>query len=484
MTQADGHYTETGDLRYRFKKIRKIERAKHILRQAGIIYIINKHSDDSYTITIKRRDIPLYLRLFSEKKIGFWLLNENADIIFEELEQWDAYRCGPNSIQYTTTEKINADVIQALAALSGRSCTIVTKNRTKENPNWNTAYLCNIWLNPGKHSEIRREFVSREQFSGKVYCATTLTGFFLVRRNGKVWITGNSGRLVQLQNLPQNHLSDLDYARYLVKRGDLEEFEMNYDNVTQVLSELIRTAFIAKPGCTFHVCDFSAIEARVIAWIAGEQWVLDAFRQGHDIYCETASRMFGVPVEKHGVNGHLRQRGKVAVLGLGYGGGVNALEAMGGSRMGLTETEMKNIVDKWRESNPKIVKLWRIVEKAVIAAVKTGRSIPIHQNIVIGYRWGVLLITLPSGRTLCYPRARIISETNRWGNEHEVITYEGINQTRGLDVVFHIHDEIIVETTPDRTLQEVEALFSEPIAWCRNLPLKGAGYTTPYYLKD
>lgn len=329
-----------------------------------------------------------------------------------------------------------------------------------------------------------------------------------------------AGRLIQIQNLPQNHLSDLDYARYLVKRGDLEEFEMNYDNVTQVLSELIRTAFIAKPGCTFHVCDFSAIEARVIAWIAGEQWVLDAFRQGHDIYCETASRMFGVPVEKHGVNGHLRQRGKVAVLGLGYGGGVNALEAMGGSRMGLTETEMKNIVDKWRESNPKIVKLWRIVEKAVIAAVKTGRSIPIHQNIVIGYRWGVLLITLPSGRTLCYPRARIISETNRWGNEHEVITYEGINQTtrkwetqttyggkltenivqatardilgavilraerRGLDVVFHIHDEIIVETTPDRTLQEVEALFSEPIAWCRNLPLKGAGYTTPYYLKD
>lgn len=342
-----------------------------------------------------------------------------------------------------------------------------------------------------------------------------LLQFYGAMRSGR-W----AGRLIQIQNLPQNHLSDLDYARYLVKHGDLEEFEMNYDNVTQVLSELIRTAFIAKPGCTFHVCDFSAIEARVIAWIAGEKWVLDAFRQGHDIYCETAARMFGVPVEKHGVNGHLRQRGKVAVLGLGYGGGVNALEAMGGGRMGLTETEMKNIVDKWRESNPKIVRLWRIVEKAVIAAVKTGRSIPIHQNIIIGYRWGVLLITLPGGRTLCYPRAKIITETNRWGYEQEVITYEGINQTtrkwetqttyggklaenivqatardilgtvilraerRGLDVVFHIHDEIIVEATPDRTLQEVEVLFSEPIPWCRDLPLKGAGYTTPYYLKD
>ncbi|MGI6243795.1 MAG: DNA polymerase [Prevotella sp.] len=342
-----------------------------------------------------------------------------------------------------------------------------------------------------------------------------LLQFYGAVRSGR-W----AGRLVQLQNLPQNHLSDLDYARYLVKRGDLEEFEMNYDNVTQVLSELIRTAFIAKPGCTFHVCDFSAIEARVIAWIAGEEWVLDAFRQGHDIYCETASRMFGVPVEKHGVNGHLRQRGKVAVLGLGYGGGVNALDAMGGSRMGLTETEMKSIVDKWRESNPNIVKLWRIVEKAVIAAVKTGRSITIHRGIVVSFRWGVLLITLPSGRTLCYPRAKIITETNRWGNEQQVITYEGTNQTsrkwetqttyggkltenivqatardilgmvilraerQRLNVVFHVHDEIVVETTPDRTLHEVEALFSEPIPWCRDLPLKGAGYTTPYYLKD
>ncbi len=330
-----------------------------------------------------------------------------------------------------------------------------------------------------------------------------------------------AGRLVQLQNLPQNHLESLDEARYLVRQGDLEEFEMNYGNVTQVLSELIRTAFVAKPGCVFHVCDFSAIEARVIAWIAGETWVLEAFRAGHDIYCETASKMFGVPVQKHGPNGDLRPKGKVAVLGLGYGGGVAALEAMGGKRMGLTEAEEKDIVAKWRDSNPNIVKLWKTVEKAAVTAIKTGRSIAVQRGIVIGYRWGMLLITLPSGRTICYPRAEVGVETGDGPRgDHEIIEYEGVNQTtkkwgkirtyggkltenivqatardilgmvilraekRGLNVVCHIHDEVIVEATEDQTLQMVEDLFSEPIPWCRDLPLKGSGYTTPYYLKD
>lgn len=337
-----------------------------------------------------------------------------------------------------------------------------------------------------------------------------LLQFYGAARTGR-W----AGRLVQLQNLPQNHLISLDDARYLVRQGDLDEFEMNYGNVTQVLSELIRTAFVAKPGCTFHVCDFSAIEARVIAWIAGEAWVLDAFRQGHDIYCETASKMFGVPVEKHGVNGHLRQKGKIAVLGLGFGGGAAALEAMGGAKMGLSEMEEREIVAKWRNSNPNIVRLWKTAEKAAIAAIETGREIVIHKGIIVSYRWGCLLITLPSGRIICYPRARVGIE-----DDHDSIEYEGVNQTtkkwgtvrtyggklvenivqatardilgevllraeaKGLNVVFHIHDEIIVEAQPGQTLQEVEALFSEPITWCNDLPLKGAGYTTPYYKKD
>ena len=330
-----------------------------------------------------------------------------------------------------------------------------------------------------------------------------------------------AGRLVQVQNLPQNHLADLDYARTLVKAGDLEEFEMNYANVTQVLSELIRTAFIASPGHILHVCDFSAIEARVIAWIAGENWVLDVFREGGDIYCATASRMFGVPVKKHGPNAHLRQKGKISVLALGYGGGVSALEAMGGSKMGLTENEEKQTVRQWREANPKIVKLWATVEKAAFTAIKTGNTITIHRGITVGFRWGMLLITLPSGRTLCYPRARISMEyADGWRGDHEIIEYEGMNQTTkkweltrtyggkltenivqatardilgvvmlrakaaDLPIVFHIHDEIVVEAPISRPLADVEDLFSEPIDWCRDLPLKGAGYSTPYYLKD
>lgn len=330
-----------------------------------------------------------------------------------------------------------------------------------------------------------------------------------------------AGRLVQVQNLPQNHLSDLDYARTLVKAGDLEEFELNYANVTQVLSELIRTAFIASPGHILHVCDFSAIEARVIAWIAGEGWVLDVFRNGGDIYCATASQMFGVPVEKHGKNSHLRQKGKISVLALGYGGGIAALEAMDGSRLGLSEYEERQTVRLWREANPHIVRLWAIVEKAAIAAIKTGNAVTIHRGITVGYRWGMLLITLPSGRTICYPRARVGKEyDDGWRGDHEVIEYEGLKQvtkkwetlrTYGgklvenivqatardilgivmlrarrekLPIVFHVHDEIIVEAPIDRPLADVEALFSEPIDWCRDLPLKGAGYSTPYYLKD
>lgn len=330
-----------------------------------------------------------------------------------------------------------------------------------------------------------------------------------------------AGRLVQVQNLPQNHLADLDYARELVKAGDLEEFEQNYANVTQVLSELIRTVFVAAPGHVFHVCDFSAIEARVIAWVAGENWVLDVFRNDGDIYCATASQMFGVPVEKHGRNAELRQKGKISVLALGYGGGVAALEAMGGSKLGLTENEEKETVKLWRRSNPKIVRLWEIIEKAAITAIKTHKEVVIHRGIIVGFRWGMLTITLPSGRTICYPRATVGTEyDDGWRGDHEVIEYEGLNQTTkkwekirtyggkltenviqamardilgivilrarrdNLPVVFHIHDEIVVEAPINRPLSDVVALFSEPIDWCRDLPLKGAGYTTPYYLKD
>lgn len=380
-----------------------------------------------------------------------------------------------------------------------------------------------FWPDAVRLLELRRELgkTSNKKYAAMLDCVCNdgrihgLLQFYGAPRTGR-W----AGRLVQIQNLPQNHLADLDEARRLVLAGDLEEFEMNYSNVTQTLSELVRTAFIAAPGHVFHVCDFSAIEARVVAWLAGETWVLDVFQKGGDIYSETASRMFGVPVEKHGRNAELRQKGKIATLALGYGGGVAALEAMGGSRLGLSETEERNLVDLWRTNNPRIVKMWAIVEKAAMTAIQTGESVTVHRGIVISRQWGMLTITLPSGRTICYPRAAIGTEVDSRMRDHDIIEYQGLNQTtkkweilrtyggklvenivqavardilgmvilraraKGLKIVFHIHDEIVVEATPDQTLEEVEELFSQPIDWCRDLPLKGAGYSTPYYLKD
>lgn len=372
--------------------------------------------------------------------------------------------------------------------------------------------------------EIRKEMgkTSNKKYSAMLDCVCDdgrihgLLQFYGAARTGR-W----AGRLVQVQNLPQNHLGDLDYARNLVKAGDLSEFEDNYENPTQVLSELIRTAFVAKPGCVFHVCDFSAIEARVIAWLAGEQWVLDVFRDGGDIYCATAQQMFGVPVGKHGPNAELRQKGKISVLALGYGGGVAALEAMGGSHLGLSEAEEKEIVKRWRNANPKIARFWTTIENAALKAIETGESVTINRGIVVAKKWGMLTITLPSGRTICYPRATVSTEYgDGWRGDHDTIEYEGLNQTTkkwgkirtyggkltenvvqsiardilgviilraqaaGLNIVFHIHDEIVVEATEGQTLEQIEAIFSEPINWCKDLPLKGAGYTTPYYLKD
>lgn len=366
--------------------------------------------------------------------------------------------------------------------------------------------------------KIRAELgkTSNAKYSKMLECmchddrARGLFQFYGANRTGR-W----AGRLLQLQNLPQNHLEDLDRARNIVKEGDLDMLEMMYGNVPGTLSELIRTAFIAKPGCVFHVCDFSAIEARVIAYIAGEEWVLDTFRNGGDIYCSTASQMFGVPVEKHGQNAELRQKGKIAVLGLGYQGGVGALKAMGGDRMGLTDDEMLEIVNKWRNANKHIVRLWRHVEDAAQACVKTRETFTIEKDIEFSWKLGGLAITLPSGRFIYYPRMRmgeengkprlmydgVNQETKAWGS---TFTYGG-KMTENIvqafardclaetmlrldaehfDIVFHVHDECIIEAKEGQTLEQIEEIFSKPIDWAPGLPLKGAGYTTPYYLKD
>lgn len=323
-----------------------------------------------------------------------------------------------------------------------------------------------------------------------------------------------AGRLIQMQNLPQTHLSDLALAREDLAEGDADTLELCWGSLSDTLSQLIRTAFIAPEGKTLAVCDFSAIEARVLAWVAGEDWVLDVFRSGGDIYCATASQMFHVPVEKHGRNAELRQKGKIAVLALGYGGGVGALDAMGGQRLGMTSEEERETVTRWRKANPNIVSLWDEVESAATACATTGESRKVA-CLSFAMQGKTLTITLPSGRVLCYPDMGatvnrfgsrglkyhgLAQATNRWGwietfggklveNIIQAIARDclAVAMTRteqaGIPVVFHVHDELICETTEDR-LADLEAIFATPVDWADGLPLKGAGFTSPFYMKD
>ena len=321
-----------------------------------------------------------------------------------------------------------------------------------------------------------------------------------------------AGRNIQLQNLPQNRMPDLEQARSLVRAGDYDSVRLLYDSTPDVLSQLIRTALIPSPGKTFFVSDFSAIEARVIAWLAGEQWRQQVFAEGKDIYCASASQMFGVPVEKHGVNGHLRQKGKIAELALGYGGSVGALKAMGAIEMGLQEEELKPLVNAWRTANPMIVKLWWEVDRAVTRAVSDKTATETH-SIRFTCQSGMLFITLPSGRRLAYVRPRI--GENQFGGS--AITYMGTNAAkqwarlesygpkfvenivqaisrdilcyamqalRDCAIVAHVHDEVIIEADPGMSLEAVCERMGRTPPWAQGLLLRADGYATPFYKKD
>ena len=321
-----------------------------------------------------------------------------------------------------------------------------------------------------------------------------------------------AGRNIQLQNLPQNRMPDLEQARSLVRAGDYDSVRLLYDSTPDVLSQLIRTALIPSPGRTFFVADFSAIEARVIAWLAGEQWRQQVFAEGKDIYCASASQMFGVPVEKHGVNGHLRQKGKIAELALGYGGSVGALKAMGAIEMGLQEEELKPLVDAWRTANPMIVKLWWEVDRAVTRAVSDKTATETH-SIRFTCQSGMLFITLPSGRRLAYVKPRI--GENQFGGS--AITYMGTNAAkqwarlesygpkfvenivqaisrdilchamqalRDCAIVAHVHDEVILEADPGMSLEAVCERMGRTPPWAQGLLLRADGYATPFYKKD
>jgi DNA polymerase len=331
--------------------------------------------------------------------------------------------------------------------------------------------------------------------------------FYGANRTGR-W----AGRLIQMQNLPQNHLPDLEQARELVRVGDYEAVKMLYEDVPDTLSQLIRTAFVARPGAKFIVADFSAIEARVIAWLAGEEWRQEVFAEGKDIYCASASQMFGVPVEKHGINGHLRQKGKIAELALGYGGSVGALKAMGAIEMGLSEDELQPLVQAWRDANPNIVRFWWAVDSAAMNAVSNKTTDSVY-GIEFTYKSGMLFITLPSGRKLTYVKPAI--GENQFGSP--CVTYEGVGGTkkwerlasygpkfvenivqatardilcysmktlRNTSMVMHIHDEIVIEADKRMSLEAVCEQMGRTPPWAQGLLLRADGYETTFYRKD
>lgn len=332
--------------------------------------------------------------------------------------------------------------------------------------------------------------------------------FYGANRTGR-W----AGKNVQLQNLPQNHISDLEQARELVKCGDYIALDMLYEDIPDTLSQLIRTAFVPQNNHKFIVADFSAIEARVLSWLSGEKWRSEVFRTGGDIYCASASQMFGVAVEKHGVNGHLRQKGKIAELALGYGGSVGALKAMGAIEMGLSEDELQPLVDSWRAANPNIVQFWWEVDRCVKETVKMRITTQTH-NIKFIYKSGILFIELPSGRRLSYIKPRM--GENRFGGES--VTYEGIGATKKWErlesygpkfvenmvqaisrdilcyamknlserweIVAHVHDEVIIECDKDTSLAEVCEVMGRTPPYASGLLLRADGYECDFYKKD
>jgi DNA polymerase len=331
--------------------------------------------------------------------------------------------------------------------------------------------------------------------------------FYGASRTGR-W----AGRIIQMQNLPQNHLANLADARGLVRDGDFDAVDLFFDDIPDTLSQLIRTAFVPRDGAKLIVADFSAIEARVIAWLAGEDWRQKVFADGKDIYCASASQMFGVPVEKHGVNSHLRQKGKIAELALGYGGSVGALKAMGALEMGLQEEELQPLVQAWRDANPRIVQFWWAVDEAVKNAVIFKECTRTH-GISFECRSGMLFITLPSGRKLAYVKPKI--GTNKFGGD--CVTYEGTGSTkkwerldsygpkfvenivqaiardilcyamktlRCCSIVMHIHDEVVIEADPRMSMEAVCDQMGRTPPWAKGLQLRADGYETDFYKKD
>ena len=460
MTQADGHFSSRGRVTFHFKKERKVARCQMLLSAAGIRFSRNTYETGT-VFTVYPSDIPEWLRAFEEKVFSPALFDADPDVFFDELSFWDGSVSTKNSFQYSTAVRANADFVQAFAHMSGRAAILLERPGRKEG--WSTIYTLNIWENGSNRSVVMPEAHSKQAFKGTVYCAETKTGFFMVRRNGRVWVTGNSGRGMQLQNLarPTMPQREIDFAAAVLKDGTFECF---YEDPSSVLPNLLRGEIIAPAGKKLIVADYSNVEGRVLAWLAGEEWKLQAFRDfdaghGHDLYKLAYARAFGVKPED--VTKPQRQIGKVLELALGYGGGAPAfarfakaygidlsdmaeyvkstaqravwLEAVDGypyfvekNRTGGLEREAFIACDVlkrlWRKTNPKIVQFWANVGQAVQKAIVSRESVRVGY-VAFTRTESFLVIRLPSGRLLCYPSPK----TNP-GVGKDSFTYMGVNQ--------------------------------------------------------
>lgn len=525
MVQADGTYPADGGVRLSFREQRKIERCRRLLRGAGLVYTERKDYKTGYTrFSIRAQDCPLWLLMFKDKTFGPWIFDSNPSIFFEELVFWDGSwaSSGANSAQYYSTNKMNIDLVQAFAHLSGMYCRVHQKKADSRNPNWTPLWIANLWFSPGPGTEFRngagRNQWSTSEYSGLVHCARTTTGFFLVRREGSVWVTGNSGTVLSPHNLPRDHFTDAEGEHDTeAEQAAIDKLLAGVHVGSEDLKKLVRPLLVGP----FTVSDYSAIEARLTAWAAGEDSVLESFRKGEDIYVATAERMGG---EKAGFD---RQRGKSATLGCGFGGGAGALLNLGGAKIYPKGTPddviwegLTSLVETWRVAHPHIVSWWKQVHTAFDKGGPASRRIPVDVEIVGNDRY----VWLPSGRALVYHNCRreYVQPKDRNGKPlpyrrrawvcdavvgngtqrrivggptqveniiqaigRDLLTHALVNVERaGFRTVTHVHDEIVTETTGGLTVERLSSLMCDLPDWAEGLPVEAAGYTTQRYRKD
>lgn len=525
MVQADGTYPADGGVRLAFRKQRKIERCRHLLRGAGLVYAERKDYKTGYTrFSIRAQDCPLWLLMFKDKTLGPWIFDSNPAIFFEELVFWDGSwaSSGANSAQYYSTNKTNIDLVQAFAHLSGMYCRVHQKKADSRNPNWSPSWVANLWFSPGPGTEFRngngRNRWATSEYSGLVHCARTTTGFFLVRREGSVWVTGNSGVTLSPHNLPRDHFTDAEGEHDTeAEQAAIDRLLAGVHVGSEDLKKLVRPLLVGP----FTVSDYSAIEARLTAWAAGEDEVLESFRNGEDIYVATAERMGG---KKAGFD---RQRGKSATLGCGFGGGAGALLNLGGAKIYPKGTPdeviwegLTSLVETWRVAHPHIVSWWKQVHMAFDKGGPASRRIPVDVEIVGNDRY----VWLPSGRALVYHNCRreYVQPKDRNGKPlpyrrrawvcdavvgngtqrrivggptqveniiqaigRDLLTHALVNVERaGFRTVTHVHDEIVTETTGGLTVERLSSLMCDLPDWAEGLPVEAAGYTTQRYRKD